>query len=923
MRRCIGFSKVLWNYRMCGEGQLCRPKPNSGLGQHICLTPGFSDRLLAAIAARVPLTALVLAAAAFTLALFPAAASAQDVEALVREAGVESGLAVHVPATDGQLEVSLARGERRLVHGLALDAASAAAAQKAILEAGLYGVASVEHWTPRPRLPYADNLVNLLVADAAALGRLGFDEAEAMRVVAPGGAAIFLAAGKGRIIRKPRPPDIDDWTHFDYDVTNNPVSRDARVGPVATVKWIDGYRTLRYHKSASGAVRSCGGVLVHELKTVAADKDRTRDALYLVARDAFNGLVRWTKPVRSTSASGLQSLVAIDGRAYTMAGPDSPLGPLRAYDLADGREVMRYASGGLVETPEQAGGSGHAYSAGAPRWVRVLVHQGTVYQAADDTLYALDAATGARRWAWTDPDGRRLLFATLAPDLGLVFAAATERVRENMDNTWGQWNSRWPASRLAAIVALDAATGRPAWRCDEVAGKTAGQLVYRDGTLAFFSPSGIGAMGGQREGGLDWTWVGALDARTGRVLWTRNYRRDPPVEKGDVLAFAFTLALRGGHALVISQNHLAAFDLADGRTAAHLAPPIPNARCTRPRSTNQYHLMGFGTYVAADLETTVNQNVTRSDCMTGPTPANGMTYHTPNGCTCFAMLRGFGGYASDEPWPPLADDARLDGPEAAPPPAILAQVRPAPPPATFQTRMAWGREPVTLRLPALDGSPVRGAWISNDVLPYPETPPVMAGDLALVAVVNEHRLEARRDGRVAWARVFGGRITTPPVVDGGRAFVACHDGTVTCLEAATGRRLWRFLAAPADRRMAAYGQLESAWPVPGVVMFEGRVCASAGRHPELDGGIYLYGLDASDGRPAWHGRLHREAEAVRGPSPEDKPRKWRAPANTIINAPLVVREGRLVLISPDATNEGVARPTEHYEVVIDPANPPQ
>jgi len=64
-------------------------------------------------------------------------------------------------------------------------------------------------------------------------------------------------------------------------------------------------------------------------------------------------------------------------------------------------------------------------------------------------------------------------------------------------------------------------------------------------------------------------------------------------------------------------------------------------------------------------------------------------------------------------------------------------------------------------------------------------------------------------------------------------------------------------------------------------------------------------------------------EPVTGSEPAGKPRKWRRPANTIINAPLQVRDGKLVLVSPDATNEGVARPTQHYEIVIDPTNPPR
>jgi hypothetical protein len=223
-----------------------------------------------------------------------------------------------------------------------------------------------------------------------------------------------------------------------------------------------------------------------------------------------------------------------------------------------------------------------------------------------------------------------------------------------------------------------------------------------------------------------------------------------------------------------------------------------------------------------------------------------------------------------------------------------------------------------IRLPRFDGELVRNAWFGNDVLPYPETEPVKAGDLELVAVVNEHRLEARRGDRVVWSFVADGRISTPPLVHEGRVCVGAHDGWVSCLDLKDGRVLWRFLAAPNHRKIVAYGQLESSWPVYGAVVHEGLFAVSAGRHPELDGGIYFHGLEPATGRVRWSKRLHVAAEAVVGSRPENKPRKWLKPANTIINGPLSVSDGKLALVSPDATCEGIARPSENYRVEIDP-----
>src|SRR5581483_6539864 len=76
---------------------------------------------------------------------------------LLEATGVVSGLAVHLGATDGEIESVLTNHGRILVHGLALDDLSVAAARKNLQAKGLYGLASVEKSTLDP-LPYADNL---------------------------------------------------------------------------------------------------------------------------------------------------------------------------------------------------------------------------------------------------------------------------------------------------------------------------------------------------------------------------------------------------------------------------------------------------------------------------------------------------------------------------------------------------------------------------------------------------------------------------------------------------------------------------------------------------------------------------------------------------------------------------------------------
>jgi hypothetical protein len=301
----------------------------------------------------------------------------------------------------------------------------------------------------------------------------------------------------------------------------------------------------------------------------------------------------------------------------------------------------------------------------------------------------------------------------------------------------------------------------------------------------------------------------------------------------------------------------------------------------------------------------------------GPIPANGMTYQTPSQCGCFAMIRGWGGYGSEPVWEPLPVGQRILVGNGAAPEAIVSQVRRLESVATAIVRTQ------VQRIPRLEGELVRNAWFGNDALPYPETEPVKSGDLELVAVVNEHRLEARRGDRVVWSFLADGRISTPPLVHEGRVCVGSNDGWVNCLDLKDGRIHWRFLAAPNHRKIVAYGQLESSWPVYGAVVHGGLFAVSAGRHPELDGGIYFYGLEPSTGQVRWTKRFNTAAERVvadpaQPGQTQGKPRGWRQPPNTIVNGPLSMVDGKLVLISPDETNEGIPRRGERYQLVIDP-----
>ncbi|MHC4693959.1 MAG: class I SAM-dependent methyltransferase, partial [Planctomycetota bacterium] len=172
--------------------------------------------------------------------------------------GIQGGFIVHVGCGDGKLTAALRADDSYLVHGLDKDAKSVEQARRFIQSLGLYGKVSVEQ-CKGGRLPYVDNLVNLLVSED--LGDISMDEV--MRVLCPNGVAYIKKGRNFRKIVKKRPKELDDWTHYLHDASNNAVSLDTIVAPPRGLQWTCGPEYARSHEhfgSVSAMVTSGGRV---------------------------------------------------------------------------------------------------------------------------------------------------------------------------------------------------------------------------------------------------------------------------------------------------------------------------------------------------------------------------------------------------------------------------------------------------------------------------------------------------------------------------------------------------------------------------------------------------------------------------------------------------------------------------------------
>ena len=695
------------------------------------------------------LFAAMLAAAAPFGSLCPAGEDSAAAEAVFKASGLQAGFCVHLGATDGRLTAALSGsgvGGRFVVQGLAADAASVEKARAHIRGLGLYGPVSVDR-APCSPLPYADNLVNLLVVDGpasagGASAGAGLDLTEAFRVLAPGGAicvpadsgpaapAGLAAAGFGEVRTagawtaavKPRPAEMDEWTHLRHSPAGTATSRDLLVGPPRTLRWEDAPHVARRHMHHNPvAAVSAGGRLYLALDYAPPYKQVAAE-MRLLARDAFSGVLLWEKPVKAREMKGRGT--GYPGAAVAAAGDAlfaqvDTGGPLLAIDGRTG-EVRR----------EYPGTSPDAVILVGDRAERLLLLE-------RDKVRLLKAADGAVLWTATVGSyDNRMLCAD-----GRVFCLVP---------------------RAKKVFCLDLESGRQLW-------EKAGEQLTKDGSAMTGCLSGALVLGTGRS-------VWALSVKDGAELWSHRYTLSgrAPV--------AWSAFFSGGRIWIHDQGDKeqpgqfwVGLDPATGKELAK-HPVSFESKCAPGRATERFLISGRMHFTDVKSGETVSTGVARAPCGVGAMPANGMMYSFPLDCQCFVMLSGVMGYGP-EPGPakqPAAAPERLERGVAA----GSAAGREADPGDWPTYRQDAGRGAATRSDPP--ASPGR-LWTRE--LGGRLSPPIAADGKVFIASVDDHRVHAldAADGKTLWSFTAGGRVTAPPTYHKGRVLFGSRDGWAYCL----------------------------------------------------------------------------------------------------------------------------------------------
>ncbi|MHC4402602.1 MAG: outer membrane protein assembly factor BamB family protein [Planctomycetota bacterium] len=794
----------------------------------------------------IPTVCFALALA--TVAAIAPAAERQSASQIVAAAGVKGGLVVHVGCGDGKLTAALRAGDSYVVQGLDSDPENVAAARRHVQSLGLYGKVCVEQWSGG-RLPFIDNTVNLLVLS----GELSVDREEVLRVLCPGGAALALDPRVSTLdpLRKPWPQEIDEWTHYLHDPSNNAVAHDSAIEPVRRYQWVAGPRYSRQHDhmSSVSAVVSAGGRLFYVFDEAPRASILTPPKWQLLARDAFNGTLLWKRNIdvwhphlwrlKSGPQMLARRLVAVGDRLYATLGID---GPLSALDAATGNTIRTYH--GTKATEEVLCSDGvlilSVAGEGQPLRSDPNKRYATLTEMNNDVTHPL-WTQAPRTIMAVDADSGEVLWKKKSALVSLSLAADAERVLFHDGDS---------------IQCLDRRNGQPLWASEPLPKKEgmrssggATLVLYDD--VVLYSGQVAAEKRRQRE-----TTMFALSIKDGKTLWQSPHHPCGHMGTPDDLLVAGGLVWNGAVAQGSDSGTMTGRDLHTGEVKSEFTPNVEthwfHHRCYRAKATDKYLLFSRTgiEFIDHAAENWICHHWVRGACHYGIMPCNGLIYAPQHPCACYieAKLYGFTALAppsrATQPRREVPDAERLTrGP-------AYDEIRPSSPPSsedwpTFRHDARRSGAVKTTVQPA----DLKRTWSTK--LGGRLSTSVVADGKLFVASVDTHSVHALDavTGRHVWSFTAGGRVDSPPTIWQGRALFGSADGHVYCLSASDGRLAWRYRAAPEDQRMMAFEQVESAWPVHGSVLVQNDVLyCVAGRSMFLDGGLRLVRLDPKTGR---------------------------------------------------------------------------
>ena len=738
---------------------------------------------------------------------------------LLDTVGAKAGVVAVIDAPGGETEsvLDLLEDNELRVYFQSDDPGQVAAMRRAGASAGVLGKRLFVDTGSPGVIQLARNLADaVLVADAVAPK---VPEEELLRVLRPLGRA-FVG---GRTLVKPTPEGVDEWTHPYHGPDNNPQSRDRLARGDFRTQFI---ARPKFSPMPEQTVAS-GGRLFKAMGHIAHKQNQNAHLNTLLCINAYNGVILWKRPLPEGFMIHRNTMIATHDALY-MGDHES----CKVFDARTGKLLRE-----ITVDEELTDG---------PVWKWMAESEGTLYALVGNREVRVDTQRAVRRglghWPWgmwkghdyADPKtsfgfGRTLV----AIDLKSGKPRWHLRSEEFLDARGVTMNrSRiFACSPGKTLMAIDRDTGSIAWKQEggrtiEAIGASGRAQHYVTGyattcyakcndDLLFFA-------GPQRSRTV------AVSAETGDVAWTYPDGNLQLVLRPDAVYAAGGQKSKGGVRL----------DYATGKVLATM--PARRA-CTRATgSIDSIFFRARGGTVRVLTASNQEQHIAamRPPCQDGVLISNGHLYWGPWMCGCQLSLYGNIGLGPADRT--FASDA-----------------------GTALALHGDNRVPEALDLKPGDWPSYRGNNDRSDFrdegLPQglkPDwsvkvserlpTAPVTGGGLVFVGARSGAVRAFDASGKLRWERYTAGPVYYPPAVYGDRVFVGSADGRVYAFAARSGRSLWTFRVAPADRRIHVFGDLISRWPVAGGVVVEDNTVYAVAGIVNYDG-TYVVALDAVTG----------------------------------------------------------------------------
>lgn len=765
------------------------------------------------------------------LTLMTKSAESATVAESLAQLDVQRGIVavVGLPEGDATALVQSLAGREFTVWFQSGDAAEVAAVRKAADKAGHLGSRLFAAQQSPKIIRLADNLADGIVVAASSVDAV--PEGELLRALRPRAIALV---GNRKLV-KAVPEGLDDWSHPYHGPDNNPNSTDRYVRGEFRTQFVD----LPQFSPMPEQSVVAGGRIFKAMGHIAHKANQNEMLNTLLCINAYNGTILWRRKLSESFMIHRNTMIATDDALY--------MGDHESCKVIDARtgEIRREIKidGGLTD---------------GPVWKWMAMNKNVLYALVGNPEVTVETLRSVNRGLGHWP--------------------------------WGMWKGHDYADPRTAfgfgrtLVAVDRHTGKLLWHYRDVEFLDARAVCMKGDRLYCISPGKFLLCVSAKDGKLMWRNQDAdlLDAIgpnekaqhfiTGYATTCYMKCSDDylffagPQRKKMVVASAKDGKLQWTHdignlQLVLREDAIYAagpqqgsgvrLDYASGKVLSEL----PGRRaCTRATGCvdSIFYRAAEGT-MRVMTESTRTEHIApmRPPCQDGVLIAGGLLYWGPWMCGCALSLYGNIGLSpvtgvGEHRSPPLPRTGDETYESALTVFESADRVTPL-----GAEKLAWtafrgdAAQSDRTRLPLPKNLTLK--WTRSVAAGDLPTAPVAAGGLVFTAnrlgAVQAHDLE----GASVWKHQLTGAVYYPPAVAHDRIFVGSADGRVYAFEARTGRPLWNFRVAPAERVISVFGKLISAWPVAGGVVVDGDTVYAAAGLTHYDG-TYVVALDARSGR---------------------------------------------------------------------------